>query len=314
MTISAKIIKHSITSFNEEIITFELRYPRFIHAEFMTHREFSRNASSSRAIPIEKQIAMIKEDTAMPMHWGAAQSGMQADNETNNPVMVSQLYKNHAETLQNFSSPMESQDAWLYARDQAVKVAESFLEAGYHKQVVNRLLEPFSHISVIMTTSYLSNFFALRSHKDAQPEIRILSDLMKAEYEASKPTLLAKDDWHLPYTTFEDITLIKDYITSDSALRVLSMIEQFDDILIKISVARCARVSYLTHDGRTPSIKNDLNLYDRLVGSVPLHASPTEHQARAITQNEYNLGLNLSGNLAPHLVQYRKLLTGEYQS
>jgi thymidylate synthase ThyX len=256
MTVSAKIIADSISPDNIRITTLQLRYPRFIHAEFMTHRVFSRNASSSRAVPVAKLIEDIKRDTAMPMHWGKNQKGMQADEECNEQIMYPE-WKYGA-------FPVSREHAWEYARDYAISIAEAFDKAGYHKQIVNRLLEPFSHINVLVTSTEWANFFHLRDHKDAMPEIQELARQIKYVMFETPPQLLHPGQWHLPYVTDEKKIATGDYDWSTA---------------IKCSVARCARVSYLTYEGKKPEIENDLKLYDRLVGSVPLHASPAEHQA-----------------------------------
>lgn len=302
MTIEAKVIADSIGPHSPRLTTLQLRYPRFIHAEFMTHRVFSRNASSSRAIPVEKQIALIKEDTAMPLHWGKNQPGMQAFEE-------SDAYINIAGKPVAYTS----QEAWLEARDRAIAVAEAYHAAGYHKQIVNRILEPFAHISVVVTATDFENFFWLRRHKDAQPEIKILADNMFWAMEASEPVELGYKEWHLPYVTQEDRDKVFDltamYHASDD-------IDPWTEMLIKISVARCARVSYLTHDGKKPDVHKDMALYERLVGSEPLHASPAEHQARP---DEIVYGEHVKLWQSPHLhgnltgyQQFRKMLPGEH--
>ena len=290
MTIQAKIIADSKSSYSRRLTTFQLLYPRFVHGEFMTHRKLSRNASSSRATPIKTLIANIKADTAMPIHWGAHQKGMQADLECNAPVHMP--YNSEA------TWPLSREHAWMEARDRAIDVAEAYDAAGYHKQVVNRILEPFSHISVIATASSWDNFFHLRADPDAQPEIRVLAETMLKEMIASKPTLLKPNEWHLPYVTAHELNTMS------------------NDQLVKISVARCARVSYLTHDGETPELAKDLELYDRLVGSTPLHASPAEHQAMFDTVDIFDLEPKYGqpawgGNFGPGFIQYRKLLSGE---
>lgn len=309
MSITAKIIADSVGPKSPRITTFELRYPRFIHAEFMTHRMFSRNASSSRAIPVERQIQSIIEDTAMPVHWGMNQSGMQADKETTAEVVMKQYRKLNGSdrdgglvTDDPVDFYMAPQAAWLEARDRAIEIAEGFVAAGYHKQVVNRILEPFSHIKVVVTATNYENFFHLRSHKDAQPEIKVLSDLMHEAYTASAPRMLGEHDWHLPYVMDDELG-------------------SFDiGDLIKFSVARCARVSYDNHDGTTANHANDIKLYDRLVGSVPLHASPAEHQAKADSIISVGSGGvdvarwendHLSGNFDGGWIQYRKTLDHE---
>jgi thymidylate synthase ThyX len=169
-------------------------------------------------------------------------------------------------------------------------------EAGYHKQVANRILEPFQFISVIVTTTEWDNFFQLRDHEDAQPEIRELAIQMKQALAASTPKRLNYGEWHLPYVSQEE----RRYYATDS--------------LRKLSAARCARVSYLTHDGREPNPEEDFKLFDRLVGSVPLHASPIEHQATPDHYEATGFFTNPSGFAHPELwgnfktwVQHRKV-------
>lgn len=306
MTIEATVIADSVNAQGRRLTTFQLRYPRFIHAEFMTHRHFSRNASSSRAIPVEKQIAMLIEDTAMPVHWGKNQSGMQADGEHDAPVIFGDGSDNSCQSQSTI------QGAWEIARDNAVEVAQAMLNAGYHKQVVNRILEPFSHITVVCTSSQYENFFALRRHPDAQPEIKVLADAMFEAMEASSPAQLSVGEWHLPYVTQAE----RGYVTSVENTQHAPVPTTLDD-LIKASVARCARVSYLTHDGQSPSLEKDMALYTRLVGSVPLHASPAEHQATpdSVIWDAAELksweNHHLHGNFSGGWCQYRKMLPNE---
>jgi thymidylate synthase ThyX len=239
--ISAKVIARSISPQDIQIITLQLRYPKFIHGELMTHRVFSRNASSSRAIPFEKFVKDIEDDPAVPIYWGANRPGMQAREE-----------------IEDID---EAKSIWYEAMQYAIQHAEELSALGVHKQVVNRLLEPFYCINTLVTSTEWENFFELRDHPDAQPEIRELAVKMKEAIAAVAPTLLNPGEWHLPYVFLED---------------------QFDLDLhtqIKVSVARCARVSYLTQEGRTSTVEDDLKLYDRLVLAKPPHMSPTEHQA-----------------------------------
>lgn len=309
MTISAKIIADSIGPKTARLTTLELKYPRFIHAEFMTHRQFSRNASSSRAIPVERQIEAIIEDTAMPIHWGKNQKGMQADEE-NDALIYGDFCE--LDMIDNTLEGITAEAAWLKARDRAIEIAEGFVRAGYHKQVVNRLLEPFSHIHVVMTTSALDNFFGLRRHPDAQPEIKALADVMYEAVQGSTPTFLNPGEWHLPYITERE----RSYLASPENVQYADVPMTQDD-LIKASVARCARVSYKTHDGKDPTMSADLALYDRLVGSTPLHASPAEHQATPdeLIWNSAELpdwkNPHLHGNLQGGWVQFRKTLPNE---
>lgn len=277
MTIEAKVIEDSVSSAGKRLTTLQLKYPRFIHAEFMTHRVFSRNASSSRAIPVAKMIEAVRTEPAMPIHWGKNQPGMQA-NEQLTGVELN-----------------DAKHCWLAAAQSAANVAEKMMAIGLHKQVANRVLEPFQHIHVIVTATEWDNFFALRAHPDAQPEIQALAVAIRDAMTHHQPRELADDEWHLPYIRDEERGL---------------PIEQ----LVKMSAARCARVSYLKHDGVAPSLEDDLTLYERLVGSMPIHASPIEHQAAPDTLWSFDEGETekwewpeLHGNFVGWK-QYRKMV------
>ncbi len=243
MSIAAQVIADSMSPQGKRITTLQLRYPKFVHGELMTHRVFSRNASSSRAIPIDRMIADVMDDPAMPVHWGKNQKGMQADEEFDD------------------AEAAELRTVWLNARSRAVENARTLMKHGLHKQIANRVMEPFLNINTLVTATEFDNFFELRCHKDAQPEIRVLAEAMREEMYKSNTVLLRPGQWHLPYVT---ATEQKEYDAETN---------------LKLSVARCARVSYLTQDGQKPSVEADHALYDRLIGSVPLHASPAEHQA-----------------------------------
>lgn len=241
-TITAQIIEDSIWN-GARITTLELYYPRIIHAEFMTHRVFSRNAGSSRAIPVKRLIAAVADDPFMPNAWGLNQKGMQA-----------QEAEADAEICRSI---------WLDARDSAVRHAELLAAQNVHKQLVNRLLEPFSHIRVVMTATgdVFPGFFYLRDHPDAQPEIQQLARVMRAAYDQSVPV---ERGIHLPYVTAEE--------------RFSN--ELSDDDRVQMASARCARVSYRTHDGLVPRLTEDLELAGKLWGEPP-HLSPFEHPAFA---------------------------------
>jgi thymidylate synthase ThyX len=241
----------------------------------MTHRVFSRNASSSRAIPVERLIEDLKRDPVMPVFWGSNKPGMQAGEE-----------------LQG-GDKIEAQDIWLEARDDAIFAAKELIRLGLHKQIANRILEPWCHINVVVTATEWDNFFALRCHPDAQPEMRVLAEAIRDARDASKPKPVGQGEWHLPYITESDYG---SGITTDT--------------LVKCSVARCARVSYLTHEMKTPSIEEDLKLYERLVGAQPIHASPAEHQARPDNWVMGWVKPDLHGNFKGW-IQYRKTLPNE---
>ena len=244
MAFSARVLLDSRSPSGARLTTLEVRYPRFIHSEMMTHRVFSRNAASSRAIPIKKMIAAVREEPALPVDWGRNQTGMSARESIAPDVEA------------------RARAEWQAALDDALRHAERLAaqDIDLHKQLVNRLLEPFAWITVIITATEWANFYTQRCHPDAQPEIKHIAEMMLAEYRASAPAPVALGRWHLP--------LIQD----DE--RALS-----DEQLCKLSVARCARVSYLTHDGKRDRDR-DLELYERLLdGGANGHWSPFEHVA-----------------------------------
>jgi thymidylate synthase ThyX len=267
---SASVVAHSKSETGKEIISLQLHYPKFIHGELMTHRVFSRNASSSRAIPFEKFVKEVENDPAVPCYWGHNEPGMQANEEVDEHSQGAAI------------------NVWHNAKNAALWHAKQLALLGVHKQIVNRLLEPFYHINTLVTSTEWDNFFELRDHPDAQPEIQALAKEMKKAISKSKPNLLEIKQWHLPYIKKPEY-------------------DQHDITnLIKMSVARCARVSYKTHDDKLPEAIKDLLLYERLVIARPLHASPAEHQAtpdpiRKSLWNEYH------GNFKGW-IQYRKLL------
>lgn len=306
MKISATVIADSISPHGIRLTTLQLCYPRWIHAELLTHRAFSRNASSSRAIPVQRLTTAMLKNPPLPVHWGANRSGMQAREECNtlvqNPITGELLSR---------------EDAWLASLDMACAWANAFADAGYHKQLANRHAENLGWINTLVTATDYENFFALRLHEDAQPEIKMLADAMWNARETSTPTPLNVGDWHLPYVTKQDDSLAYRFLKTGRITRDEPPLEEIQKTLTQISVARCARVSYLTHEGKQSTIEEDLKLYERLVGSSPLHASPAEHQATPDEEN-YQEGAvlgwehpELHGNFRGW-VQYRKTLEGEF--
>lgn len=278
--IEAKIVEDSLGPSGVRLTTFVLTYPRFIHAEFMTHRVFSRNASSSRAIPVKKQIQMVRDNPAIPLAFTKNKAGMQGGEKLS--VREHEL----AVTL------------WLAARDAAAQIAQALSDLEVHKQYANRILEPFAHITVVCTATDFDNFFALRRHEAAQPEIHALADKMYELYTAQKPRPAVEGTWHLPFVDLQDMALI--IVTDDE-----ETLDKEYARLVRVSVARCARVSYLNHEGKRPTPEEDEILYQRLVGAAPIHASPAEHQAMATSDPNIRSG-NFRG-----WIQYRKTLKDE---
>jgi thymidylate synthase ThyX len=270
MNITAKIIADSVNPDGKRLTSWILKYPRFIHAEFMTHRAFSRNAASSRAIPIKKMIEAIVNEAAHPEFWGKNQKGMQS--------------------LERLDQVTESlaRMGWLAAREDAIKTVDRLVELGVHKQIVNRLIEPWSHITVLATAGDHRNFFGLRAHPDAQPEFQVLAYRMLDAYLKSKPRLLDWGEWHMPF--------------GDKMLATLSEADR-----LKIATARAARISYLTFDG-VEDHEKDFDIFEKLRSSG--HWSPFEHSAKAA----FALG-NLISNFGPGWLQYRKTFhteSGQY--
>ncbi len=252
--ISAKIVADSVSPQGKRITTFELEYPRWIHGELLTHRQFSRNAMSSRAVPIEKMIEQVMNSPAKPIHWGKNQAGMQAKEELSDTIHVDFYWEELAKEVGGY--------------------ADYFSKQGLHKQVVNRILEPFQTMKTVLTATEFENFFWLRNHEDAQPEIKKLAELMLKAMEESKPIPLLPGEWHLPYY-------------GEHGALFGSFSEQELKEAKAISASCCAQVSYRKLDD---SLEKALKVYERLVESEPVHASPFEHQA---TPMQFRYGADL---------------------
>ncbi len=268
---SCKVLLDSVSESGNRIVTVEACYPRFAHSELLTHRMLSRNSASSRAIPIHRVIEAVKTDPVIPVWWGKNQSGMQAND---------QLVDNDLADAKN---------TWLAARDIAVKACEQLSNIGLHKQLCNRLLEPWMWITTIITATEWDNFFTLRCHKDAQPELRMIAEMIREELDKSIPQRVDDDCWHLPLVDggYDGDQMFHDRMTEEN--------------MIKISAGRCARVSYLTHEGKRDP-QSDIDLCDKLVNSS--HWSPLEHPAEAMPDSSFY------GNLRGWK-SYRKQFDGE---
>jgi len=302
MGFDANILADSQSPAGYRLTTLEATFPRFVLAEFNTHRVFSRNSASSRAIPITKQLRRVLEEPYVPIEFGSNQPGMQAGAALTGEKMDA------------------AEREWLRARDDAVRrvlglvadpdeisADDDLLEClgrveeairnraqspqwlNVHKQVANRLLEPFMWHTVIVTATEWDNFLNLRCHPDAQPEIKLIAEKMRTAIETSKPDQLDEGEWHLPLVRSED---------REQAASI--------EDLIKISAGRCARVSYLTHAGER-DLNADIELHDRLLESG--HMSPLEHPARPLGAEELEEN-EWSGNFRGWC-SYRKLIPGE---
>lgn len=271
---SAKIIKHSITEWGQEIVTFELEYPRIVHSELMTHKILSKSSASSRAIPILTMIKRVWDNPATPAAWGKNQSGMSARED------LTGWRLNATKFVWNAAAKINCGLSFLLAK------------IGAHKQIANRLTEPYSFIKVLVTGTSFDNWYKLRNHKDADPTIQLLAATMKVAHENSVPQLLKSGEWHLPY--------VDSKVGSEENL--------------KLSSSLSAQTSYRKSD---ESIEKALRIYDRLVDSEPAHFSPFEHQATPLESEESiffthkdKLGRLWSGNFSGW-GQYRQKIQAE---
>lgn len=266
----AEILADSVNPDGTRLTTMCCTYPRCIHAEIMTHRLFSRNTASSRAIPTAKLISQVRDTPFVPIHWGKNQKGMQAYEEVSADVCK------------------DAEEVWRTAAKAAAIVAEELTKLEIHKQIANRILEPYLWHTAIITATQWENFFHLRCAPDAEPHIQLIAWHMRAAYDGSLPAYKRWGAYHLP--------LLQPGVDDELTL------EQ----KIQVCVARCARVSYLTHDGRR-DVSADLDLYNRLVTGG--HMSPLEHVACAAPVTMYPT--SMWGNFAPGWLQHRKLIPNE---
>lgn len=232
-----------------------------------------------RAIPLQKQIEAILDDTAMPIFWGKNQPGMSASQETNAPLFFRD-YRKSLEELDNLEllpskalpallsveKAYTREEAWLAARDRAIEIAAAFKDSGYHKQAASRILQPFTHTNMIISSTFWNNFFNLRLAEDAQPEIKALAEEIHNALANSVPTLIRYGQWHLPF------------IADNEKVHPIQNLRKW-------STARLARVSYNNHDGTKPNPEKDLDLFGKLTQGHALHGSPLEHPATPIPKH-----------------------------
>ena len=310
LSISAKVIADSFHE-GSRLTTFELTFPRFILAEFNTHRVLSRNSASSRAIPVWRRLVDTITNPFVPLAFGKNKAGMQSAEEVQNEdreaarqnwlvgrdTAVVQAFFLAGGTNQIMSDAKGDPRAAEVCRqieglsheyrDVALRMRP--LSVGVHKQHANRVLEPYGWHTVIATGTHWRNFYALRASKMAQPEIQDLAIAMAQVHLTSVPNMLQSGEWHLPFIFSDDRKEISDVMK-----------------LARISSARCARVSYLTHDGKR-ALDKDFEMADGLQSNG--HTSPFEHSAMAQSTNDPNA--NRHGNFGSAWVQYRKMLVGE---
>lgn len=248
-----RIERDSITRYGERLITFVGTFPRFILAELNTHKMISKSSASSRAIPVATQLKRLANDPFLPIYWGRNQSGMQAAEELTDAEIV--ICKRIWDEHKQFS----------------VKRAMDLMDAGLHKQISNRLLEVHMWHTAIISGTDWDNMEHLRDNKAAQPEFREWAHMAFEMKRDSNPAEVDPDGWHLPFIFPSECNE-----TSPDFMRL----EQ----RIPVSVGRCARVSYLTHEG-TRDIQADIDLATKRLQTSG-HMAPFEHAARAMTDHE----------------------------
>lgn len=296
----ARVVADSISPQGKRITTFELEYPRIIHSELMTHRLFSRNAMSSRAIPIKKMIEQVYHNPAMPVKFGKNQPGMQDAGEHTNALMyefAGKTYVNSAEM------------AWRAAGQTACIFAEAFADAGYHKQIANRLLEPFQRMKTVLTATDFENFWWLRVDKDADPTIFALAEAMKKAFDESDPELLYPGQWHTPYV--DHLVTVGEQASEDT-FEYCVLDENNKPIILTLEEAKaisascCAQVSYRVLNNTKDKA---LDIYGKLLSGNKVHASPFEHQATPMQDEFSQYGYDPSINLAGYPVSWEDGIT-----
>lgn len=269
--ISARIIADSINPNRVRLTTYEVTFNRYILAEVNTYREWTRNSASSRAIPVKKVLKQVWSNPAVPVHWGANQAGMQASGE-----------------LTGFRRWL-ARRLFLWARIPILIVVWLLTQVKLHKQVANRLLEPWVWHTAIISSTNFDNMFRQRDHKDAQPEFQVLARCMKTALGESTPREVGWNGWHTPFVD----------------LHMSGEVYGFEDPMLempKVSAACCARVSY-TRQNDIRGVAEDIKLAQRLIGSG--HWSPFEHVAQAVE------GHTRDSNFDAGWKQLRKLFPGE---
>ena len=284
--IKASIVQDSSLPTGERLLTFNLRYGRLIHSELLRHRAASHSVKSSRAIPTKTYRKEVESDPYIPVKFGTNQKGMQAGDETESSVSYgTKIWKLSAKFACMAHSMMEM--------------------AKIHKEVANRILEPYVWVEETLTIEYdaLKSIAELRIHDDAQEDVRVIVEAMMNSTEENEPVILEENQWHVPYVV-RQINGGMAYKDNDG--KNLSL-----DEAIICSAARCARSSYANHDNSTTTYENDAKLADRLIGSDPMHLSPFEHQARPFQDREEQF--EYCSNFR-YFFQQRKAIEKQYAS
>ena len=248
MGVSVKVVADSLSPDGVRLTSLELVIHRFTLAEWNTHRKFSRNSASSRAIPVETMIQRVRADPAWPLVWPCEQPGMSGGAELRGMDL------NDAEQLFHDVWSFTTQRIGLYLENHPDKATR------LHKSLVNRLIEPFMWHTMLITSTEWENFYRQRCAPTAMPEFRIPAEMVRDAIEASDPVEMDWFEWHTPYIGLN---------VDDAVLEILDR--------LRVSVGRCARTSYLTHDGQR-DVAKDIQLYEDTLAKYG-HWSPLEHVA-----------------------------------
>jgi hypothetical protein len=312
MEVEVVLASRSANSYGPDLFTLRGRYPRIIHGEVMTHRVFSRNARSSRAVPVKTMLDEVRNRPFVPWHWGRNQKGMQATEECNELVELHGWTDYDGEGSYIEGNWVDREEAWKRAAFMAHYHAKCFSEAGYHKQLCNRLLEPFSWIDTLFTATDWENFLWLRLHEDAEPHMRDFARLVEVALKGANIQKLNEGEWHMPYIVPGDRRLAWDHLRKGKHADFVPHSNQLIALLCDVSAARCARISYAPFDGN-PSFERELERVANLRGSARIHASPFEHQATPDSRCKLSYEWKqpeLHGNFTGW-IQNRKLIPGE---
>jgi thymidylate synthase ThyX len=280
---NVRIVKDSIID-GVRVTTLELTYPNIIHPELMTHRVFSRNSASNRAIPFKK---IVNNAIFCPIEWPEEQKGMQPKGFIKDKLTI-----------------LIATLLWNALRLISISVAYLLSKLKVHKQISNRVLGPYLYVTTLVTSTEWENFFNQRIDKNAQHEIYILALKIRNTLKYSTPV---KRILHLPYTSMG-----YDLTTNNGLFKYNANVE-YKQYLYQ-SVARCARVSYKSFvTGKDSTLEEDVTLYYKLITSKPIHASPSEHQVLSkkmckILFPSINKDAKLNGNFNKKVIQYRKIL------
>ena len=269
--ISARIVAHSKSAYSgTEVVTWEYEAPKCILAELNTHRMFSRNAQSSRAVPVKKVIEQIRNNPVTPIHWGSNQAGMVAGEEIEERIEM-------WEGRDACSYTLNRGDAWYHTACLSADAMEAFDKAGYHKQIVNRIGEAFTFVRGVITATEFDNFFHLRIHPAADPFIQELARCMYEAYKLSEPEVLYEGEWHVPYVETVRDEESRKYLSPPDDMGYQFYISA--GRAKQVSAAGTAQVSFRKLDLSDETVDR---VYSRLVDDETPHASCVEHQATPV--------------------------------